>query len=45
MQVAESLKLERTELQYEVGQLTSQVERLQTRVRTLIEEQVRHGEH
>ncbi len=40
VQVAESIKLEKTELEFEVGQLTGQVERLQARIRTLIEEQV-----
>ncbi len=40
VQVAESIKLEKTELEFELGQLTGQVERLQTRIRTLIEEQV-----
>jgi hypothetical protein len=41
VQVAESIKLEKTELEFELGQLTGQVERLQTRIRTLIEEQVK----
>jgi hypothetical protein len=41
VQVAESLKLEKTELEFELGQLTGQVERLQARIRTLIEEQVK----
>ncbi len=40
VQVAESIKLEKTELEFELGQLTGQVERLQARIRTLIEEQV-----
>jgi hypothetical protein len=39
-QVAESIKLEKAELEFELGQLTGQVERLQARIRTLIEEQV-----
>jgi hypothetical protein len=41
VQVAESIKLEKTELEFELGQLTGQVERLQARIRTLIEEQVK----
>jgi regulator of replication initiation timing len=41
VQVAESIKLEKTELEMELGQLTGQVARLQARVRSLIEEQVR----
>jgi hypothetical protein len=45
VQVAESIKLEKTELEFELGQLTGQVERLQARIRTLIEEQVKTPNH
>ncbi len=45
VQVAESIKLEKTDLEFELGQLTGQVERLQARIRTLIEEQVKTPIH
>ncbi|XP_059092394.1 serologically defined colon cancer antigen 8 homolog [Tigriopus californicus] len=40
IQAAEQLKMEKTELEYEIEQLKLQVERQQTRIRALIEEQV-----
>ena len=38
--MAETLKVERRGLEQEAEQLTAQVDRLQARIRTLIEEQV-----
>lgn len=40
IQAAEQLRMEKSELEYEIEQLKLQVERQQTRIRTLIEEQV-----
>ena len=40
VQVAEQLRMEKTEMEYEIGQLKLQIERQQARIRVLIEEQV-----
>ena len=40
VQVAEQLRMEKTEMEYEIGQLKMQIERQQARIRVLIEEQV-----
>ncbi len=41
VQVAEQLRMEKAEMDYEIGQLKIQVDRQQQRIRTLIEEQVK----
>ena len=40
MKVAEQIRQQKTEAEFEIGQLSSQVERQQVRIRSLIEEQV-----
>lgn len=41
VQAAEQLRMEKTEVEYELAQVKLQVDRQQQRIRTLIEEQVR----
>ena len=40
VKVAEQIRQQKTEAEFEIGQLSSQVERQQVRIRSLIEEQV-----
>ena len=40
MKVSEQIRQQKTEAEFEIGQLSSQVERQQVRIRSLIEEQV-----
>ena len=40
VKVAEQIRQQKTEAEFEIGQLSSQVERQQARIRTLIEDQV-----
>ena len=42
--VAEQLRMEKAETEYEVGQLKMQIDRQQGRIRSLIEEQVQKAD-